>query len=82
MASFLSGLVLCIALVSGQNIQPSNASLPTSERTFTQLTTLGSDTLVFNIAPLTSEVGMGQSSAAVAVRIPLLHYTLFLAYNG
>lgn len=79
--SLLSGLVLFVALVAGQTVQPSNATLPASESIFTQLTISGGPTLdengkaqaqtVFNIAPLTAAVGLG-SAAAVAVRIPLV----------
>jgi len=58
--SLLSGL-LFTALASGQNVQPSNVSLSAPE---TQLTLIGGASLlqtVFNIAPLTAAVGLGQN---------------------
>lgn len=74
MASLFSAvLLLLVTLVSGQSVQPSNASLPATESTLTQLTISGGGLLsqtVFNIAPLTPNVGMGGSPPAVAVRIP------------
>lgn len=68
--SLLSGLALFVALVAGQSVQPSNATLPASEGIFTQLTIINGPShaqTVFNIAPLTPEVGMGGSQGAVAV---------------
>ena len=72
-ASLLSG-VLLVGLVSSQSVSPSNTSLP---NLFTQLTLLGGGGSLFtqsafNIAPLTTAVGLGQSQAAVNVRIPPL----------
>lgn len=69
MAPLLSGILLFVALVSGQSVQPSNASLPASESIFTQLSVTGGQLLTqsaFNIAPLTAEVGMGGTANAVA----------------
>lgn len=73
--SILSGVLLFVTLASAQSVSPSNASLPASESIFTQLTLLGGGGPLltqnaFNIAPLTAEVGLGESAGAVAVRIP------------
>ena len=85
MASLSLGLLLLVALVSGQSVQPSNASLPATESVFTQLTITGATSLspsVFNIAPLTEQVGLGGNANAVSVRItfPLVISWLVLGY--
>ncbi|KAE8449262.1 hypothetical protein EG329_008429 [Mollisiaceae sp. DMI_Dod_QoI] len=69
MASLVS-IVLLMGWASAQSVQPSNATLPTSESgSETVLSLTGGPIfagMTYNIAPLTESVGKGQSATSVA----------------
>jgi hypothetical protein len=80
LSSLLSLVLFLVALASAGSVQPSNSTLPSAESDSETQLKLGGGPLfgqaIFNIVPLTANVGLGQSAASVAVRIlPILHFS-------